>query len=216
MDIVSDGYSILGWFYFSVVVEIITCSIASKDMAPSRKRKVKEQQGENSEFNHSDKERVDKDGGALPPNKDRASRGKKRTIDAITQSSPSLVQLDNHKGHSNDRRVELKNSHATTSHSPQHITERAVQQPEQQPVVFLSQQPAHERWRNWWLRTVWTLIMIAGFLFIIASGHLWTMLLILVLQLIVYKEVISVGIPIVQEKKLPWNRYDVRVWDQSA
>ncbi|KAJ1949666.1 phosphatidate cytidylyltransferase, partial [Dispira parvispora] len=44
------------------------------------------------------------------------------------------------------------------------------------------------RWKNWWVRTWWTLIMIGSFFAIIASGPVTMILLVLAVQVSVFNE----------------------------
>ena len=48
--------------------------------------------------------------------------------------------------------------------------------------------------------------MITGFFCILMAGHKYAILLIAVLQIMVYKEVISIGIGPIKERQLPWFR----------
>ncbi|KAJ3368090.1 hypothetical protein HDU91_000843 [Kappamyces sp. JEL0680] len=58
-----------------------------------------------------------------------------------------------------------------------------------------------------WTRTFWTFVMIAGFLLILYSGHHYVILLVVAMQIMVYREVISIGIgPTKMKGDLPWFR----------
>ncbi|RKO92918.1 phosphatidate cytidylyltransferase [Blyttiomyces helicus] len=48
--------------------------------------------------------------------------------------------------------------------------------------------------------------MIGGFLGVLLAGHVWVVLLVVAIQTLVYKEVISIGVVPSKEKQLPWNR----------
>ena len=74
---------------------------------------------------------------------------------------------------------------------------------EQNPVLLVDQP---NKWRNMWVRLIWTLIMMGGYVAIILAGHVWVIALICVIQTIVYREVISICIVPSQERKLPWLR----------
>ncbi|KAJ1657050.1 phosphatidate cytidylyltransferase [Dispira simplex] len=65
---------------------------------------------------------------------------------------------------------------------------------------------ASPRWKNWWVRTWWTLIMIASFFAIIASGPVTMILLVLTVQVSVFNEVISLASVPNRERRLPWSR----------
>ncbi|KAH3901074.1 probable Phosphatidate cytidylyltransferase [Saccharomycodes ludwigii] len=56
------------------------------------------------------------------------------------------------------------------------------------------------------VRTVWTLIMIIGFFVILASGHIWCLILIFFCQITTFKECIHVTHISSREKKLPLTR----------
>lgn len=59
---------------------------------------------------------------------------------------------------------------------------------------------------NFAVRTVWTFVMIAGFFFILASGHFWCIILILACQIATFKECIAVTGRSGREKNLPLTR----------
>ncbi|KAK9763574.1 phosphatidate cytidylyltransferase [Basidiobolus ranarum] len=95
-----------------------------------------------------------------------------------------------------------------TSSSPDHLHDNhnGHSKIEEQPAVLLADQAIDKKWKNWWVRTTWTLIMIAAFFVIIAAGHLYVVMLVMVLQNLVYKEVISLSHEPNKERKLPWFR----------
>jgi len=72
--------------------------------------------------------------------------------------------------------------------------------------VLLAAQPKDKKWTNWWTRFFWTIVMILGFLFVIFSGHLSIIILVLILQILIFKEIIHIAHYPSQEKKLPWFR----------
>ncbi|KAG0048956.1 hypothetical protein BGZ83_006166 [Gryganskiella cystojenkinii] len=73
-------------------------------------------------------------------------------------------------------------------------------------VVLLADETARAKWRNWSVRTLWTLIMIGGFFACLAAGPAWVILLVVMVQGLVYKEVIYLANVPSKEKKLPWFR----------
>ncbi|KAF9312153.1 hypothetical protein BGZ91_006606 [Linnemannia elongata] len=77
---------------------------------------------------------------------------------------------------------------------------------EKEPVVLLADQSAKAKWANWSTRTLWTLIMIGGFFACFAAGPLFVILLVVMVQGLVYKEVIFLAAVPSKEKKLPWFR----------
>jgi len=64
----------------------------------------------------------------------------------------------------------------------------------------------NKKWKNMWIRTLWTIVMVTGFIGIILAGHIWVILLVILIQTLVYKEVISIAHVPSKEKKLPWFR----------
>ncbi|KAF9584688.1 hypothetical protein BGW38_005565 [Lunasporangiospora selenospora] len=73
-------------------------------------------------------------------------------------------------------------------------------------VVLLADESAKKKWANWSVRTLWTLIMIGGFFACVAAGPLFVILLVVMVQGLVYKEVINLAHVPSREKKLPWFR----------
>ncbi|KAJ1881686.1 phosphatidate cytidylyltransferase, partial [Kickxella alabastrina] len=63
-----------------------------------------------------------------------------------------------------------------------------------------------KKWRNWRQRTTFTFVMIAGFATVIALGPLSIMLMVLCLQVLIYREVISLSSVPKKERDLPWSR----------
>ena len=72
------------------------------------------------------------------------------------------------------------------------------------PSTLLVDQPS--KWRNWWIRGFWTVVMLMGFLTILYLGHFYIIALVVVMQLMVYREVIAIGIGPTQARNLPWFR----------
>lgn len=71
-------------------------------------------------------------------------------------------------------------------------------------ATMLVDQP--NKWKNWWIRAFWTLVMIIGFSLILMAGHPCVILLVVLIQTLVYREVISIGIGPIKERQLPWFR----------
>ncbi|KAJ2240781.1 hypothetical protein GGH98_005835, partial [Coemansia sp. RSA 454] len=55
------------------------------------------------------------------------------------------------------------------------------------------QDDSKKRWKNWRQRTIFTFLMIGGFFTFIALGPLSIMLMVLCLQVMIYREVISLS-----------------------
>ncbi|KAJ2009947.1 phosphatidate cytidylyltransferase [Coemansia thaxteri] len=68
------------------------------------------------------------------------------------------------------------------------------------------QEESKKRWKNWRQRTTFTFVMIGGFFTVIALGPLSIMLMILCLQVLIYREVISLSSVAKKERDLPWSR----------
>ncbi|KAF9113662.1 hypothetical protein BGX27_001079 [Mortierella sp. AM989] len=77
---------------------------------------------------------------------------------------------------------------------------------EKETVVLLADESAKAKWANWSVRTLWTLIMIGGFFSCIAAGPAFVILLVIMVQSLVFKEVIYLANVPSKEKKLPWFR----------
>ncbi|ANZ74906.1 BA75_01909T0 [Komagataella pastoris] len=54
------------------------------------------------------------------------------------------------------------------------------------------------------VRAFWTLVMIAGMFFIIGAGHIWTILLVVLLQILVFKECITITTEKARIENLPF------------
>ncbi|KAG4099012.1 phosphatidate cytidylyltransferase [Neocallimastix lanati (nom. inval.)] len=110
----------------------------------------------------------------------------------------------------NNNNNNLKNRKKNTvEESEENIN--VIQKEEEKPkkeekTVLLAEQPKSQKWINWRIRTIWTFVMIFAFFFIIFSGHLCIILLVLVLQILIFKEIIAIAHYPSQEKKLPWFR----------
>uniref|UniRef100_A0A1D1YK17 Phosphatidate cytidylyltransferase n=1 Tax=Anthurium amnicola TaxID=1678845 RepID=A0A1D1YK17_9ARAE len=63
---------------------------------------------------------------------------------------------------------------------------------------------SQQRWKNMTVRTIWTFVMIFGFFAILALGHMGVIFLVIVIQILVYKEVIAIAHVPSKDKKLPW------------
>lgn len=75
---------------------------------------------------------------------------------------------------------------------------------EQTSEVLLADQPSSKKWRNWWIRTVTTFMMIGAFFTILASGHLWVILMVMTIQTVVFGEVILIAQGPAKERQMRW------------
>ncbi|CAG8583094.1 4130_t:CDS:2 [Paraglomus occultum] len=73
-----------------------------------------------------------------------------------------------------------------------------------EPVNLLANQSS--KWKNMTVRAFWTFVMIFGFLSMVALGHLFVILTVLLLQTLVFKEVIALASVPNKDRKLPWSR----------
>ncbi|KAJ2376251.1 phosphatidate cytidylyltransferase [Coemansia sp. RSA 2607] len=71
---------------------------------------------------------------------------------------------------------------------------------------IVAQEDSKKKWKNWRQRTTFTFLMIGGFLTVIALGPLSIMLMVLCLQIMIYREVISLSSVPKKERDLPWAR----------
>jgi len=62
------------------------------------------------------------------------------------------------------------------------------------------------RWKNWWIRSLWTFLMIAGFVGVVNMGHLWMIVLVVLVQSQIYREVIGIASLPSQETQVRWFR----------
>ena len=56
------------------------------------------------------------------------------------------------------------------------------------------------------VRTIWTLIMIAGMVLVLTAGHIWMVALVGLIQVLAFREVIMLATEPAREMKLPWVR----------
>ncbi|CAG8583682.1 20199_t:CDS:2 [Dentiscutata erythropus] len=61
-----------------------------------------------------------------------------------------------------------------------------------------------KKWKNMAVRTLWTFVMIGGFFALLSTGHSFVVILVVIIQTLVYKEVIALAHVPSKEKKLPW------------
>jgi phosphatidate cytidylyltransferase len=74
-----------------------------------------------------------------------------------------------------------------------------------EPPKLLANSPT--KWRDFTIRTVVAILMLSLFVAIILSGHKWVAFFIVILQITVYKEVISIAYVPYKEKNLPLFRF---------
>lgn len=108
------------------------------------------------------------------------------------------------------KRKNANNTNQTKTPSPNgsnsKLANKKTSTEDEKKNVLLAEQPKNQKWINWWTRTLWTIIMVLGFFFIIFSGHFYIIALVLALQILIFKEIIAIARVPSQEKKLPWFR----------
>ncbi|KAI9493736.1 phosphatidate cytidylyltransferase [Zychaea mexicana] len=69
---------------------------------------------------------------------------------------------------------------------------------------MLAAESSAKKWKNWWLRTITTFMMIGSFFTILASGHMWIVLMVTAIQTIVYGEVVQIAQAPAKESQVRW------------
>ncbi|CAB4383070.1 unnamed protein product [Rhizophagus irregularis] len=95
-----------------------------------------------------------------------------------------------------------ENSHEQSGEELPTKVNGLVKSEETQPID--PSQQMSQKWKNMTVRTIWTFVMIFGFFLILGLGHIWVIFLVVVIQTLVYKEVIAIAHVPSKEKKLPW------------
>ncbi|CAG9309913.1 CDS1_1 [Blepharisma stoltei] len=70
--------------------------------------------------------------------------------------------------------------------------------------IHPSERPLKARLESFKTRTIWTLLMFGGFLLIVAAGHLYCCLLVLLANTFIYKEILSIKRNEQRDSKLPF------------
>ncbi|KAG0346610.1 hypothetical protein BG004_001282 [Podila humilis] len=127
-----------------------------------------------------------------------------------------LIQEEQQKQQHEQRRQQLQQQEqlqlsistadATTQQNKQNKRDKSPVKSETEAVVLLADQSAEVKRANFSVRTLWTLIMIGGFFACVAAGPLFVILLVVLVQGFVYKEVIYLANVPSREKKLSWFR----------
>lgn len=92
----------------------------------------------------------------------------------------------------------------TAAHSNHKTSENNVEEKSALQTVLLAAEPSNKKWRNWWIRTITTLIMIASFFFILASGHVWVIVMVEAIQTLVYREIIQIAQVPAKARNVRW------------
>ncbi|KAG0746819.1 hypothetical protein G6F57_002682 [Rhizopus arrhizus] len=74
----------------------------------------------------------------------------------------------------------------------------------EEKVTLLADESSKKKWKNWWVRTVTTLMMIGTFFMILASGHIWVILMVIAISTIVYNEVLQIAEGPAKDNSFKW------------
>ena len=74
------------------------------------------------------------------------------------------------------------------------------------PAPAPAEDPATKRWNNLVVRTRWAAILVAAFAAVIAAGHAYIMALVLLIQVLSFREITHIGYAPSALKRLPWTR----------
>ncbi|CEJ03560.1 Putative Phosphatidate cytidylyltransferase [Rhizopus microsporus] len=80
----------------------------------------------------------------------------------------------------------------TTAEQPKHSKSES-KKVEEEVVTLLASEVPNKKWRNWWIRTITTLIMISMFFIVLASGYIWSIIMVMIITVLVYREVIQIA-----------------------
>lgn len=97
---------------------------------------------------------------------------------------------------------QLQQRRASLGSGPSHSSLSNHQPHSKQPLI---PEPV-DKWRTWWIRATSGSIMISLLAIILMSGVSAIILMVVALQTLVFKEVISIAHQRSKEKKLPWFR----------
>jgi hypothetical protein len=126
-----------------------------------------------------------------------ATRNFYKSINKSSPTSPSTrngsfksSRQSGNSGHKTDGGMTSSSSYETDANTQ---TDNGAGGRPKTPPVMLADEPVMKKWRNFAVRSLWTFLMIGGFLTILMSGHIYVVLLVVVLQTLVYREVISIA-----------------------
>ncbi|GAB5586521.1 phosphatidate cytidylyltransferase [Umbelopsis nana] len=101
----------------------------------------------------------------------------------------------------------LKRRSAKKPDSVAHSNHKASvdsKQEKEDKTILLAAEPSQKKWKNWWIRTITTLIMIGSFFFILASGHVWVIVMVEAIQTLVYREIIQIAQVPAKARNVRW------------
>ncbi|KAF7732732.1 hypothetical protein EC973_000003 [Apophysomyces ossiformis] len=86
------------------------------------------------------------------------------------------------------------------SNSSQKVT---VPEQEEPPKLLVDEATA-KKWRNMGIRTFTTVLMISAFLFVLACGYIWSIVGVMAIAIVVYREVIQIAQVPAKDKNMRW------------
>lgn len=75
---------------------------------------------------------------------------------------------------------------------------------EEDKVTLLAAESSQKKWKNWWVRTITTFMMIGAFFLILASGHIWVILMVIAISTVVYNEVLQIAQGPAKDSNFKW------------
>ncbi|KAM9070981.1 phosphatidate cytidylyltransferase 2 isoform 3-T3 [Sarcophilus harrisii] len=103
--------------------------------------------------------------------------------------------------------VETKTDGETASDSESRAEPAPVPTSDDTPEVFnRALSNLSSRWKNWWVRGILTLAMIAFFFIIIYLGPMVLMMIVMCVQIKCFHEIITIGYNVYHSYDLPWFR----------
>jgi phosphatidate cytidylyltransferase len=75
---------------------------------------------------------------------------------------------------------------------------------QEEKVTLLAAESSQKKWKNWWVRTITTFMMIGAFFLILASGHIWVILMVIAISTVVYNEVLQIAQGPAKDSNFKW------------
>lgn len=92
---------------------------------------------------------------------------------------------------------------AAKKRSPKNIQEETAAITTEK-VTLLADESSQKKWKNWWVRTITTFMMIGTFFLILASGHIWVILMVIAISTVVYNEVLQIAQGPAKDSNFRW------------
>ncbi|KAI8644397.1 cytidylyltransferase family-domain-containing protein [Parasitella parasitica] len=74
----------------------------------------------------------------------------------------------------------------------------------EEKVTLLADESSQKKWKNWWVRTITTFMMIGTFFLILASGHIWVIMMVIAISTVVYNEVLQIAQAPAKDSNFKW------------